>query len=187
MTHDCESSVALVKCDCLESLLHFYLGQTQVTVEILAHHFQERQSIQRKPEMLMSNSNWKYGFIFTYPDFLFSPSVFLSTSVYENPYCLSSIHFWMASLISKIWMDVLLLVQAIICKLGWNTMSWMTALPEPLLSVCKVSPPSALKILITVPRYDADAINVPSGFTLNAPSSVSWAWMTLVMLFSATR
>ncbi len=46
MTHDCESSVALVKCDCLESLLHFYLGQTQVTVEILAHHFQERQSIE---------------------------------------------------------------------------------------------------------------------------------------------
>lgn len=41
MTHDCESSIAFVKCDCLESLLNFYLCQAQVTVEILAHHFQK--------------------------------------------------------------------------------------------------------------------------------------------------
>ncbi len=79
MTHDCESSIALVKCDCLESLLHFYLCQTQVTVEVLAHHFQEGQSMQKTRDV--HTLAIRDGFIITYPDFLFSPSVFLSTSV----------------------------------------------------------------------------------------------------------
>ena len=87
----------------------------------------------------------------TYPDFLFSPSVLRCTSVWEKPYCRSSMHFWMASLISKMWMDVLLEVHAMMCRVGWNTISLMIALPDPLLSVCNVSPPSAPKILITVP------------------------------------
>ena len=73
-----------------------------------------------------------------------------------------------------------------ICSEGWNTRSYIIAFPDPRLKVCKVSPPSALKILITVPRCDAEAIKVPSGFTLSAPSSVSCAYMTLFMLFSAT-
>ena len=93
----------------------------------------------------------------------------------------------MASLISKTCIEVLLEEQAIMCREGWKIMSPMIAFPEPRLKVCSVSPPSALKILMTVPRYDADAIKVPSGLTLKAPRSVSWAWITLFIEFSATK
>ena len=74
-----------------------------------------------------------------------------------------------------------------ICSDGWNTRSCIIAFPDPRLNVCNVSPPSALKILMTVPRCDADAIKVPSGLTLRAPRSVSCAWITLFILFSATK
>ena len=73
------------------------------------------------------------------------------------------------------WIEVLLEVHAMICKVGWKTKSQIIAFPDPLLNVCKVSPPSALNIFMTVPRWDAEAIRVPSGLTLRAPSSVSWA------------
>ena len=81
----------------------------------------------------------------------------------------------MASLISNMCIDVLFEVQAIICIVGWNTMSLMIALPEPRRRVCRVSPPSAPKIFMTVPFCEADAIRVPSGLTLSAPNSVSCA------------
>jgi len=92
----------------------------------------------------------------------------------------------MASLISKTCIDVLFEVHAMMCKVGWNTMSLIIAWPAPRRNVYKVSPPSAPKILITVPLDEAEAIKVPSGLTLRAPRSVSCAWITLFMLFSAT-
>ena len=39
--HDSESPIALIKGNCLESLLNFALGEAQVTVKVLAHHLQE--------------------------------------------------------------------------------------------------------------------------------------------------
>ena len=112
---------------------------------------------------------------FTYPGFLFSPSVLRLTSVWEKPYWRSSMHFWIAFLISNMCIEVLFEVQAMMCRVGWKMIFYIIALPEPRLNVCRVSPPSALNILITVPRWEADAISVPSGFTLRAPSSVSCA------------
>ncbi len=41
MAHHCQSTVSLIESNSLESLLHFDLSQAQITVEILAHHFQE--------------------------------------------------------------------------------------------------------------------------------------------------
>ena len=41
MAHDSESSVPFIKFYCLEPFLNFDLGQTQITIEVLAHHFQE--------------------------------------------------------------------------------------------------------------------------------------------------
>ena len=67
----------------------------------------------------------------TYPDFLFSPSVFLWTSLDVNPYERNSMHFWIAALISNMWIEVLLEVHAMIWSVGWNTRSQMMALPEP--------------------------------------------------------
>ena len=109
------------------------------------------------------------------PGFLFSPSVFRLVSVWLNPYYLSSMHFSIEALISKRWMDDLFEVHAIICRDGWNIIPVIVAFPEPLRNVYRVSPPSALKILITVPFWEAEAINVPSGFTLRAPNSDSCA------------
>ena len=85
------------------------------------------------------------------PGFLFSPSVFLLVSVELKPYCFSSMHFSIDALISNRWMDDLLEVQAMMCREGWNIIPVIVALPEPLLRVCRISPPSALKILIMVP------------------------------------
>ena len=73
------------------------------------------------------------------------------------------------------WIDVLFEVHAMIWSVGWKTRSQMMALPEPRRNVYRVSPPSALKILMTVPRCEAEAISVPSGLTLSAPNSVSCA------------
>ena len=56
---------------------------------------------------------------------------------------------------------------------GWNIIPVIVALPEPLLKVCNISPPSALNILIMVPFQLAEAIKVPSGLTLRAPNSDS--------------
>jgi hypothetical protein len=84
-------------------------------------------------------------------------------------------HFSIDFLISNKWIVDRSDVHAIIWRLGWNTMLVMVAPLEPLRKFCKSSPPSALKILITVPFYDAEAIRVPSGFTLIAPISVSCA------------
>ena len=84
-------------------------------------------------------------------------------------------HFSIDFLISNRWIDDLSDVTAIKWRVGWNTMLEMIALSDPLRSSYSFSPPSALKILIIVPFCEADAIKVPSGFTLIAPSSVSCA------------
>jgi hypothetical protein len=60
------------------------------------------------------------------------------------------------------------------------------ALPEPLLNSYNKTPSSALKTLIIVPRTDAVAISVPSGFTAKAPTSDSCPYITLSMLLSTT-
>lgn len=54
---------------------------------------------------------------------------------------------------------------------GWKAIEVISAAPLPLLSVCRVSPPSELNILMRVPFYDALAMSVPSGFTASAPIS----------------
>lgn len=92
----------------------------------------------------------------------------------------------MAFLISNRWIELRSDVQASRWRVGWNTMLVICVALEPRLRCCSSSPPSALKILITVPFMDADAISVPSGFTLMAPISVSWAWIELLNPFSAT-
>ena len=84
-------------------------------------------------------------------------------------------HFSIDAFISKRWMEDLFEVHAMICKDGWNIIPVIVAFPDPLRNVYRVSPPSALKILITVPFWEADAISVPSGFTLSAPNSDSCA------------
>ena len=86
-------------------------------------------------------------------------------------------HFSIDALISKRWIDDLFEVQAIICSDGWNIIPVIVAFPEPLRNVYKVSPPSALKILIIVPFWEAEAISVPSGLTLSAPNSDSCAYI----------
>ena len=85
------------------------------------------------------------------PGFLFSPSVFRLVSVELNPYYLSSMHFSIEAFISNKWIEDLLEVHAMICREGWNIIPVIVALPEPLLKVCNISPPSALNILIIVP------------------------------------
>jgi len=106
---------------------------------------------------------------------LFSPSVLLRVSVLLNPYCFSSMHFSIDAFISNRWIDERFEVHAMMCSVGWKTISAIVAFPLPLRSDYRVSPPSALKILITVPFCEAEAISVPSGLTLRAPSSDSWA------------
>ena len=83
--HDSKSTIAFVKGNLFESFVNLDFGQTQVAVEVLAHHFQEGQAIRRTFTLARGED--------TYPDFLFSPSVLRCTSVCENPYCRSSMHF----------------------------------------------------------------------------------------------
>ena len=77
--------------------------------------------------------------------------MFLFVSVELNPYYFNSIHFSIEALISNKWIEDLFEVHAMMCKEGWNIIPVIVALPEPLLSVYKISPPSALNILIIVP------------------------------------
>jgi hypothetical protein len=86
---------------------------------------------------------------------------------------LFSIHFSIDFFISNKCIDVLFDVQAIKFSIGWKTILVIKAFPDPLLNSYKSSPSSALKILIKVPCIEAVAINVPSAFTANAPTSLS--------------
>jgi len=87
----------------------------------------------------------------TYLDFLLSPPVLRSASSVLNPYYFNLMHCSTERLISNKWIEERSDVQATICSDGWNTILVIVAVPEPRLRCCKVSPPSALKILITVP------------------------------------
>lgn len=95
-------------------------------------------------------------------------------------------HFSTDFLISNRWTEDLFEVQAIMYFVGWKIILVIRALPDPLLSSCKSTPSSALKILIIVPLVDALAIRVPSAFTARAPTSDSWAWTTLSIDLSTT-
>jgi hypothetical protein len=70
----------------------------------------------------------------SYVGFALTAPVFLVVSPDENPYCLSSIHFSMLFLISKMWIVDLSLQQAIKFKVGWNTMLVTKACVLPLLN-----------------------------------------------------
>jgi hypothetical protein len=60
-----------------------------------------------------------------------------------------------------------------ICREGWKQI-WVIAQElDPLLSCCRGSPPSALKILMVRPLVSALAIRVPFGFTAITPISAS--------------
>ena len=83
VAHYSQPAIPLVKRDRLDSLIDFDLRETKLTIEILADYFEERKSKHRKKKTIVSQAKqrckWK-GTVFiawTYPDFLFSPSVFL--------------------------------------------------------------------------------------------------------------
>jgi hypothetical protein len=69
---------------------------------------------------------------------------------------------------------------------GWKTMPVIFALEDPRRRFYNSSPPSALNSLITVPFCEADAIKVPSAFTLSAPIPSSWACIELLSPLSPT-
>ena len=96
-------------------------------------------------------------------------------------------HFSTALPISKRWILAFEEVHAKMYYVGWKTMLVISALLLPRFSSWTTSPASVLKIFMTCPRCEAEAIRVPSGFTASAPTSVSCAAITRSILLSTTK
>lgn len=150
-----------IECNRFEFLIYFDFWTTPFRIEILCKQFHKLESIDKL----------RYD---TYFDFLFSPSIKLS-SFYPVDF-----------FISNKWIEDLLEVHAIKCRTGWKIILVINALPDPLLNSYNILPSSALNILIMVPLTDAEATSVPSALTATAPTSDSWALISTWLALSVT-